>query len=45
MDYVAGVASPRLSKAAPFTASKAAGYLKTIAEAIDFAHRQGTLHE
>ncbi|MEO1972522.1 MAG: protein kinase [Pirellulaceae bacterium] len=44
MDYVDG---PNLSEVVlqkPLTAQKAAVYLKTIAEAIHYAHEQGTLH-
>ena len=28
----------------PLSPQRAAGYLKTIAEAIDFAHQRGTMH-
>jgi WD40 repeat protein/tRNA A-37 threonylcarbamoyl transferase component Bud32 len=44
MDYVEGESLAKLVDAGPLPALKAAAYLKTIAEAIEFAHRQGTLH-
>jgi serine/threonine protein kinase len=44
MDYVAGHSLAALVQGGPLLALKAAGYLKAIAEAIEFAHRQGTLH-
>ena len=44
MDYVEGQSLAKLVDGGPLPASKAAAYLKTIAEAIEFAHRRGTLH-
>jgi tRNA A-37 threonylcarbamoyl transferase component Bud32 len=44
MDYVAGRDLGDLVKDGPLPARRAAGYLKTIAEAIHFAHQRGTLH-
>ena len=44
MDYVEGQSLAALVQHGPLPAAKAAGYVKTIAEAIQFAHRQGTLH-
>jgi WD40 repeat protein/tRNA A-37 threonylcarbamoyl transferase component Bud32 len=44
MDYIEGESLARIVHENPLPAEKAAGYLKTITEAIDFAHRQGTLH-
>ncbi|HEV3304184.1 MAG TPA: serine/threonine-protein kinase [Planctomycetaceae bacterium] len=44
MDYVEGQSLALLVRENPLPATRAAGYVKTIAEAIEFAHRQGTLH-
>jgi serine/threonine protein kinase len=44
MDYVEGRSLASLVDAGPLTASKAAAYLKTIAEAIHYAHQHGILH-
>jgi WD40 repeat protein/serine/threonine protein kinase len=44
MDYVEGHSLAQLVRESPLPAARAAGYVKTIAEAIEFAHRQGTLH-
>jgi WD40 repeat protein/serine/threonine protein kinase len=44
MDYVEGQSLAQLVRESPLPAARAAGYVKTIAEAIEFAHRQGTLH-
>jgi eukaryotic-like serine/threonine-protein kinase len=44
MDYVEGQSLAQLVRENPLPAAKAAEYLKSIAEAIEFAHRQGTLH-
>jgi WD40 repeat protein/tRNA A-37 threonylcarbamoyl transferase component Bud32 len=44
MDYVEGQSLAQLVREKPLPAAKAAEYVKTIAEAINYAHRQGTLH-
>jgi WD40 repeat protein len=44
MDYVEGHSLAQLVRESPLPAARAAGYVKTIAETIEFAHRQGTLH-
>ncbi len=44
MDFVAGNSLAELVRESPLPAARAARYVKTIAEAIEFAHRQGTLH-
>jgi serine/threonine protein kinase len=44
MDYVEGLTLAQLVAKGPLTARQAATYLKTIAEAIHFAHQRGTLH-
>src|SRR5580704_4163727 len=44
MDYVEGQSLAALVQTGALSASRAAAYLKTIAEAIELAHRQGTLH-
>ncbi len=44
MDYVEGESLARKLEEGPLPAARAAGYLKTIAEAIHFAHQRGTLH-
>jgi tRNA A-37 threonylcarbamoyl transferase component Bud32 len=44
MDYVEGRSLAQLVRDFSLPAAKAASYVKTIAEAIEFAHRQGTLH-
>ena len=44
MDYVAGKDLGELTRGNPLPARRAAGYLKTIAEAIHFAHQRGILH-
>ena len=44
MDYVDGKSLAQIVRENPLPPAKAATYLKTIAEAIDFAHRHGILH-
>jgi WD40 repeat protein/serine/threonine protein kinase len=44
MDYVAGQTLSKLSGGQPLPARAAARYVKTIAEAIHFAHEHGVLH-
>jgi WD40 repeat protein/tRNA A-37 threonylcarbamoyl transferase component Bud32 len=44
MDYVAGKSLAQLVREKPFAAVQAARYVKTIAEAIEYAHQHGTLH-
>ena len=44
MDYVEGGNLASLIREQPLPAMRAAGYVKTIAEAIHFAHEQGILH-
>ncbi|MCX6911032.1 MAG: serine/threonine-protein kinase, partial [Verrucomicrobia bacterium] len=44
MDYVEGKHLAELTGSQPMQAQRAAGYVKTIAEAIHFAHQRGTLH-
>ena len=44
MDYVAGKSLAQVVREQPLAAVQAAKYLKTIAEAIEFAHQRGTLH-
>lgn len=44
MDYVEGRNLAELTNGQPMQAQRAAGYVKTIAEAIHFAHQRGTLH-
>jgi WD40 repeat protein len=44
MDYVEGPNLAQLLGVRPLSPERAAGYLKTIAEAIHYAHRQGVLH-
>ena len=44
MDYVEGGNLARLVREKPLPAKRAAGIVKTIAEAIHYAHEQGILH-
>jgi len=44
MDYVEGACLSELVREHPLTPLRAAGYLKTVAEAIQFAHKRGVLH-
>lgn len=44
MDLVTGANLAELVQKQPLTATRAAGYVKTIAEAIDFAHSRRILH-
>jgi tRNA A-37 threonylcarbamoyl transferase component Bud32 len=44
MDFVEGRNLGQVADGKPMAARRAAGYAKTIAEAIQFAHQRGTLH-
>lgn len=44
MDYVEGRNLADLLRDGPLPPRRAAGYTKTIAEAVEYAHRQGILH-
>lgn len=44
MDYVSGSSLADLTRDGPLAARRAAGYVKTIAEAIQYAHGRGILH-
>jgi len=44
MDYVEGQRFSELMRAGPLPARRAAGYIKTIAEAVHYAHEHGILH-
>jgi len=44
MDYVAGRSLAQIVRDGPLPARRAAGYVKTIAEAIQYAHERGILH-
>jgi tRNA A-37 threonylcarbamoyl transferase component Bud32 len=44
MDFVAGKNLGELVRENPLSAGQAASYVKTIAEAVHFAHQRGTLH-
>ncbi|MFT5030548.1 MAG: tRNA A-37 threonylcarbamoyl transferase component Bud32 [Candidatus Binatia bacterium] len=44
MDYVAGKGLSDQIREGPLSPSKAAAYVKTIAEAIQYAHQRGILH-
>lgn len=44
MDYVEGKDLAAVAKEHPLSAARAAGCVKTIAEAVHYAHQRGTLH-
>lgn len=44
MDYVEGTSLAVLVRDGPVEPERAARYLRDVAEAIDYAHRQGVLH-
>jgi WD40 repeat protein/predicted Ser/Thr protein kinase len=44
MDYVAGRSLTEIVRDGPLPARRAGGYVKTIAEAIQYAHERGILH-
>jgi hypothetical protein len=44
MDYIAGRSLAQMVRENPLPAARAARYVQAIAEAIAYAHRQGTLH-
>jgi len=44
MDYIEGRNLAAMAKGEPLPARRAASYLKTIAEAVHYAHQKGTLH-
>ncbi len=44
MDYVEGQSLAEMIQKGPLPARKAAEYVKTLAEAVHFAHQRGTLH-
>jgi len=44
MDFVAGQTLAEVVRDQPLPAKRAAGYLKTIAEAVHYAHQHGILH-
>ncbi len=44
MDYVQGQSLAQLVTAGPLPARRTAGYLKTLAEAVHYAHERGILH-
>ena len=44
MDYVEGRSLSAIIASGPMPAARAAGYVRTIAEAIHYAHQRGTLH-
>jgi WD40 repeat protein/serine/threonine protein kinase len=44
MDYVQGQNLAGLLREGPLPARRAAGYVKVIAEAVEYAHRRGILH-
>jgi len=44
MDYIEGRSLEEMLRENPLPAGRAAGYARAIAEAVEYAHRQGTLH-
>ncbi|HEU4389879.1 MAG TPA: WD40 repeat domain-containing serine/threonine-protein kinase [Blastocatellia bacterium] len=44
MDYVEGKSLAEIVRDQPLPARRAASYVKTIAETVDFAHQKGVLH-
>lgn len=44
MEYVEGLTLAEVVREGPLSADRAAGYLRTVAEAIEHAHREGILH-
>jgi serine/threonine protein kinase/DNA-binding beta-propeller fold protein YncE len=44
MEYVEGLTLAQVVQHGPIPADRAAGYVKTIAQAIHYAHQQGVLH-
>ena len=44
MEYVQGRTLAEVVRDAPLPPDRAAGYVRTIATAVDYAHRQGVLH-
>jgi serine/threonine protein kinase len=44
MDYVEGQSLAHVASGAPVTPAQGARYIKTLAEAIEYAHRRGIIH-
>src|SRR5205814_7532991 len=44
MEYIEGKGFSELVREKPMAAGRAAAYLKTIAQAVHYAHEQGVLH-
>ena len=44
MDYIEGESLDAIVKAGPIGSKRAAGYVKAIAEAVQYAHERGVLH-
>jgi WD40 repeat protein/tRNA A-37 threonylcarbamoyl transferase component Bud32 len=44
MDFIEGISLAELVREKPLPGQRAAKYVKIIADAIDYAHQQGTLH-